>query len=117
MLSFEVSVIDIVLMLAVMVLLILQITKQSKKSVEPELSEPALSLPEEKGLEKPLEAVEPHEVVEPQKPVEEAHVQTGFQTSSIDCPHHFGYLKKLPADAPIPDECFGCHRMTDCFCK
>jgi hypothetical protein len=113
MLSFEVSVIDVVLILVVMVLLILQITKQSKRSVvEPELSEPKLSVLEEKVVEKPLEAFET------QKPMEEAQVQTNPQTSSTEgCPQYFGYLKKLPKDAPIPDECFRCPRMTDCFCK
>ncbi len=107
MLSFEVSVIDIVLVLAVMVLLILYITKQSTKSV----AEPELSLPEEKGLEKPSEAVET------QKPIEEKPLKTGGQTSPLECPYHFGYLKKLSKDAPIPDGCFGCLKMTECFCK
>ncbi len=107
MLSFEVSIIDVVLMLAVMVLLILYIEKPSTKHV----AQQGLSVPEEKSVEKPSEPVET------QKSMEEAHVQTGPQTSSLECPHHFGYLKKLPEDAPIPDECFRCSRMTECFCK
>jgi len=107
MLSFNVSVIDIVLVLAIIVLLILYITKQSTKSV----AEPELSVPEKKGVEKPPEALET------QKSIEEKQLPTHPQTDSLECPHHFGYLKKLPKDASIPDECFRCPRMTDCFCK
>jgi len=107
MLSFEISVIDVVLVLAIVVLLILYITKLSTKSAD----EPKLSVPEEKGAEKPLKAVET------QKSIEEMRLPTRPRTSSLECPHHFGYLKKLPKDAPIPDECFRCPRMSDCFCK
>jgi len=107
MLSFEISVIDIVLVLAIIVLLILYITKQSTKPV----AEPELSVPEEKGAEKPSEAVET------QKSIEERRPPTRSQTVSPECPHQFGYLKKLPKDAQIPDECFVCPKMTECFCK
>ena len=102
MLSFEISVIDVVLVLAIIVLLILYITKLSTKSV---------AEPEEKGAEKPSKAVGT------QKSIEERRLQTRPQTRSLECPYHFGYLKKLPEHAPIPDECFRCPRMSECFCK
>jgi len=35
----------------------------------------------------------------------------------LECPHRFGYLKTLPEDAPIPDECLTCPRMIRCFVK
>jgi Na+-transporting methylmalonyl-CoA/oxaloacetate decarboxylase gamma subunit len=107
MLSFEISVIDVVLVLAIIVLLILYITKLSTKSV----AEPELSVPEEKGAEKTSKAVET------QKSIDERRLPTRPQTSSLECPYHFGYLKKLPEHAPIPDECFRCPRMAECFCK
>ena len=104
MLSFEISVIDIGLILAVIVLMILYITKQSTESV----AEPELSVPEEKDAEKPSEAVET------QKPVERDQLPTLSQTSSLECPYQFGYLKRLSRDAPIPDECLTCPRMIEC---
>lgn len=30
------------------------------------------------------------------------------------CPHKFGYLKSLPKNMPIPDECFGCGEILEC---
>ncbi|UCE16455.1 MAG: hypothetical protein JSV12_02240 [Candidatus Bathyarchaeota archaeon] len=54
MLSFEISIIDIVLGLAIGVLLILYITKQSTRSV----AEPELPVPKEEDAEKLPEAVE-----------------------------------------------------------
>lgn len=107
MLSFEISVVDVVLVLAVIVLLALYITRLSTKSV----AEPELSVPSEKGIEKQLKPVET------QESIEERQLPTRPQIGSLQCPHHFGYLKKLPKDAPIPDECFRCPRMAECFCK
>ena len=31
------------------------------------------------------------------------------------CPHHFGYLKERPKNAPIPDECLTCKKMVQCI--
>ena len=106
MLSFDISVIDIVMMIAIIALLILYITKQSNKR----LTEPETSVSEEKGAEKPSEAVEP------KKSTEQKESQTRPQTDSLECPYHIGYLKKLPEETPIPDECFRCPRMVECSC-
>lgn len=32
-----------------------------------------------------------------------------------ECQHYFGYLKKLPKNASIPDECLTCERITQCL--
>ena len=32
-----------------------------------------------------------------------------------ECRHFYGYLKKIPKNTSIPDECFGCLRMVDCL--
>lgn len=37
--------------------------------------------------------------------------------SPTHCPHHLGYLKHLPEDAGIPDECAVCPRIIQCFVK
>ena len=30
------------------------------------------------------------------------------------CPHHFGYLSKIPEGASVPQECLTCQRMLEC---
>ncbi len=45
-------------------------------------------------------------LVEPSKPSSAGHSA---------CPHYFGYLKKLPKNVPIPDECLGCLRIVECL--
>lgn len=32
-----------------------------------------------------------------------------------ECGHHFGYLKGLPREAAIPDECLTCSKLLQCF--
>jgi len=34
---------------------------------------------------------------------------------SVKCRYSFGYLKKRPKDAPIPDECLTCDKMVECM--
>ena len=36
---------------------------------------------------------------------------TNFQK----CVHRFGYLKNLPQNTPVPDECFGCPEVMRCL--
>jgi hypothetical protein len=31
------------------------------------------------------------------------------------CPHKFKYLRALPKNSPIPDECFGCPKILECL--
>lgn len=58
-------------------------------------------------LQRRPEPSEPH--VEPDsKPF------TG-QNSESDCLHKYGYLKGLPKNRPIPNECFGCSRIVECL--
>ena len=37
------------------------------------------------------------------------------ETSFEGCPHKFGYLRTLPKNTPIPDECFGCSKILECL--
>jgi hypothetical protein len=39
------------------------------------------------------------------------------ETDFKKCPHKFGFLGKSLTDKPIPDECFGCYRIIECFNK
>jgi len=42
--------------------------------------------------------------------------QRPLETSKqVGCLHYFGYLKKRPKNAPIPDTCLTCQKMIQCF--
>ena len=42
-------------------------------------------------------------------------VDMSLPKDSPECAHYFGYLKTLPRNTPIPDKCFGCTRIMECF--
>jgi len=104
MLSFELSAIDLILVIAVIVLFILYITKSSVKS--PTEEKPFV----EKAPTKKLATTAANLETEGKK-----LLSTQPQTDSPKCPHVFGYLKKLDKNAPIPDECLSCSRIMECF--
>lgn len=95
MLSFEPSTIDLVLLIAIIILLILYITKPSIDD----------KIPSDKSAK----------TVTSLKAAEERPLSIQPQTDSPKCPHNFGYLKKLDKNAPIPDECLNCPRIIECF--
>jgi len=37
------------------------------------------------------------------------------ETPPPDCLHYFGYLRFLPKNDSIPDECLSCKRVIECF--
>ena len=105
MLSFELSAIDLILAVAVIVLLILYITKSSAK---PSTGE-RLLVRKESSSEKPAtEATTPEEE-------RKRLMSTQPQTGSVKCPYGFGYLRKLDREASIPDGCLGCSRIMECY--
>jgi hypothetical protein len=103
MLSFDLSAIDVVLLVAMLVLFLLIITqKRSPSAAEPRLGtndqERVLKMSKETGAtttERPLKM----------QPAD------GFQK----CVHQFGYLRTMPKNTPIPDECFGCPKVLRCM--
>ena len=103
MLSFEVSAIDVVLLVAVLVLLLLFISQKRGRSVaEPRLNSDVL----EKLSRKPVKV----EKTGAEDSVKKQSAE-GFQ----ECVHEFGYLKDMPKNTPVPDECFGCTRILRCM--
>jgi hypothetical protein len=79
-----------------------------------------------KAVETPLKPEEPMKRVEASKITTEkqsgppTEKQSGPATKSLqvrppECRHFYGYLKKIPKNTSIPDECFGCLRMVDCL--
>jgi len=103
MLSFELSVIDIVLAIAVIMLLLLFLRVRKNQSTT------RSGLPHS-HQEKPLE--------KPKKPSKDVQTKASTAQSTMTfekCVHHFGYLKNLPKNTSVPDECFGCPRLLRCM--
>ena len=103
MLSFEVSAMDVVLLVAMLVLLLLFISQKRSQSV----AEPQLNADhQEKLLEEPKATVE----TAIRNPLKKQSAED-FQK----CVHQFGYLRNMPKNTPIPDECFGCPKVLRCM--
>jgi hypothetical protein len=103
MLSFEISAMDVVLLVVMMVLLLLFIShKRSQPVAEPRLN------------------VDGHERLlgEPRK-IEETVAEDSIKKQSAEgfqkCVHQFGYLRNMPKNTSIPDECFGCPKVLRCM--
>jgi len=48
-------------------------------------------------------------------PVQERIIKENPKTETApECKHQFGYLRTLPRDASIPDECLSCNRIVEC---
>jgi len=104
MLSFELSAIDLILAIAVIILLILYV---KKPSAETPTEEKLLVKKEEPSIKPTTEDVSPEKEMERLAPKP--------QTDSTKCPYGFGYLKKLGKDAYIPNECLSCPRIMECY--
>lgn len=103
MLSFDVSVIDIVLAVAVVILLCLHLVRkpnQPKNEVKPYIEE--------------AQPLQEDQKVSPE-PSKSKTTVPNPQTTSPGCLHSFGYLRSLPKNTPVPDECFGCPNVMRCL--
>ncbi len=122
MLSFELSAIDLILAVAVIILLVLYITKSSAK---PPVEEKLLVEKESSSREPVMEATLPEttisEATMPEATVPEEEIESPVssqpkpKTGSVTCPYGFGYLRKLDKEASIPDGCLGCSRIMECY--
>jgi len=84
--------------------------------------EPASPVETQKIPEEPTESVQTKahaETEENQKKKKDREVRKSFllfgKKDFEGCPHKFGYLKTLPKNTPIPDECFGCPQILECL--
>jgi hypothetical protein len=92
MITFELSAIDIILAIAVVVLLMMYITK-----IEPKYPDQKSFLKKIKKAEKSLEQKNP------------------IQTDYAECPRGFGNIKRIGKDNSVSDRCLGCYRIMDCY--
>jgi hypothetical protein len=106
MLSFELSAIDLILAIAVIILLVLYITRLSgRPPVEERLLVGKESSSEKRVTKAAVQVEEGERLVS---------TQPKSQSGSEACPFGFGYLSKLDREASIPDECLRCPRVMDC---
>ena len=91
MISFELTAIDLILVIAVIVLLILYLTKFSVKTLEPK----SFRQPRAKDAN-------------PKRPALRS------QSDYIECPRGFGNIKKLGEDNSVSERCLGCYKIMEC---
>ena len=92
MLSIELTAIDLVLVIAVIVLLILYLTKFAVKSREEEV------------FRRPIA-----------KDLSPERLASTPQTDYAECPRGFGNIRKLGEDNSVSDRCLGCYRIVECY--
>lgn len=102
MLSFELSAMDIVLLVAVLILLSLYVTKMREK-------------PQNQLESKTEQQVVFKKSPKTKKEKKKTELQKEQPETDIECAHHFGYLRSLPPNTPVPDECFGCPKVMQCL--
>jgi len=106
MLSFELSVMDIVLAAAIIIVLLLHLSRTPTKST----AEPKLSREERKPLEESRINIA---MLKSSKKKE--LVNSRSQEDPVECPHHFGFLKTLTFGSSVPEGCYGCSQMIECL--
>ena len=97
MLSFELSAIDIILSISVIVLLILYVTKLSARNDEEKTFKQRPPV-QSKLIDAPLEAPAPL-----------------IQRDYTDCPRGFGNIRKLGEENSVSERCLGCYRIMECY--
>jgi len=91
MLSFELTAIDLILVIAVIVLLVLYWTKLSK-------------IPDEQFFRGAIaKAASPEKIA--------SNPQSGY----AECPRGFGYIRKIGDDGSVSERCLGCYRIMECY--
>ena len=104
MLSFELSVIDVVLIIAVIILLSFHLTRTPDKSNV----KPKLGVEREKSLEK-------GKMKNLVSKTSKKKSSLAEEESPVKCSYHFGYLSSIPrGEDSIPEECYSCSWMMRC---
>jgi len=91
MLSFEVTAIDLILVLAVIVLMVLYWAKLSK-------------IPDVQFFRGSIA-----KVASPKK------IASNPQNGYAECPRGFGYIKKIGDEGSVSERCLGCYRIMECY--
>ena len=92
MISFELTAIDLILVIAVIVLLILYLKKFSVNTFEP------------KSFRRPIA-----------KDAKQERYALRAQSDYAECPRGFGNIKKLGEDNSVSERCLSCYRIGECY--
>jgi len=92
MISFELTAIDLILVISVIVLLILYLTKFSVKTLE------------QKSFRQPRA-----------KDAKQERFALSSQSDYTECPRGFGNIKKLGEDNSVSERCLGCYKIMECY--
>lgn len=118
MLSFELTAIDLVLVLSVIFMLILYMTKMStinpeKKQVEKTVEKKdktkffkKFTNPSKISTDSSSSKFDRQSIEKPSK-IE--------QTYTIACPRGFGYIEMLDSDNSVSQKCLGCYKIMECY--
>jgi len=67
------------------------------------------------GKEESIEMKDLTEDLETEAALQEKKIQESRKAETApECKHRFGYLRTLPRDAPIPNECLSCDKIIKC---
>jgi hypothetical protein len=103
MLSFDISVIDVVLSIVILILLLLFVTQRKSQS----------------GSVQRTTVASGKEMMEDSKVGGRISVETSPDRPSADsfqgCVHQFGHLRSMPKGTAVPEECFGCPKVLHCM--
>jgi hypothetical protein len=103
MLSFEMSAIDVVLSVAILVLLLLFVTQRKSQS---QFESQMRKFPKDDTSEEP----EVKDRISAENRLDKQSAG-GFQ----GCVHQFGHLRSMPKNTAVPAECFGCPKVLRCM--
>jgi hypothetical protein len=71
--------------------------------------------PEQANLEPEYPDVPAGPVEPPAESIPDRIIQQSLETETTqECKYKFGYLRTLPKNTPIPDECYSCDKIIDC---
>lgn len=111
----EVVQVSRILALCILVCGIYSYSRKVKESLKEEFSIPKPLFKERLNLESPDEGNLELEVPIREERVHEGRIEKGSKKeTSPECKHRLGYLRTLPKNASIPDECLGCDRIIEC---
>lgn len=96
MLTFELSAIDMILSISVVILFIFVVSKrETKYSNEKSFLKKVKKLNKEKQKETKIQS----------------------DTEFVECPRGFGNIRLIGVDNSVSDRCLSCYRLTECYSK
>jgi hypothetical protein len=114
MLAFELSAIDLILVISVIVLFILYMTKISAKKPEEKLFEQLMennvSHKSQKDFGKRI-----HSFMDSFRKQSKSKSVSVHQYEDTECPRGFGNIKKLIENDSVSEKCLGCYNLMDCY--